>query len=158
MATHRNLSGCVEGEEVTRDFSCHGRSPDELHPARYMKPTGVLTMKRLSLSIIPALAIAICLAPPAQAGCKIPAPQALGFANDGGSCPSGYSSSGNACVPSSASSHYAFYTGGGSCPSGYSRSGNSCVASSASSCHAFFNGGGSCPSGYSRSGNSCVAH
>lgn len=90
--------------------------------------------------------------------CQNPAPRSSSFSNQGGSCPSGYYSSGNACVPYSGSSNYAFYNAGGSCPSGYYSSGNSCVAYSASSCHAFFNSGGSCPSGYYSSGNSCVSY
>lgn len=94
----------------------------------------------------------------AHAACNTPAPRAAGFANLGGSCPSGYYASGNSCVPSGANAPYAFYNAGGSCPSGYYSSGNSCVASSSSACHAFFNGGGSCPSGYYSSGNSCVAN
>jgi hypothetical protein len=94
----------------------------------------------------------------ANANCDNPAPRAMAFTNDKGSCPSGYYSSGNSCVPSSSSSLYAFLSEGGSCPSGYYSSGNSCVASSSSSCHAFYNSGGSCPSGYYSSGNSCVAN
>lgn len=90
--------------------------------------------------------------------CQNPAPRASGFSNQGGSCPSGYYSSGNSCVPYSGTSNYAFYNQGGSCPSGYYSSGNSCVAYSVSSCHAFYNGGGSCPSGYYSSGNSCVSY
>ena len=105
-----------------------------------------------------ALAILMGSLFPAVAGCNIPAPMAAGFANHGGSCPSGYYSSGNSCVPSGQNAPYAFFNGGGSCPSGYYSSGNSCVASANSACHAFFNSGGSCPSGYSSSGNSCVAN
>ena len=91
--------------------------------------------------------------------CQNPAPRPSVFSNSGGSCPSGYYSSINSCIPSSGSSYFAFYNAGGSCPSGYYSSGNSCVASSSSSsCHAFFNGGGGCPSGYYSSGNSCVSN
>lgn len=92
------------------------------------------------------------------ANCEISAPKAMAFNNDNGSCPSGYYSSSNSCVPSSSSSSYAFLNESGSCPSGYYSSGNSCVASSSNSCHAFYNGAGSCPSGYYSSGNSCVAN
>ena len=74
----------------------------------------------------------------AGANCRDPAPTPGAFANSGSSCPSGYYSSGNACVPSGSSSHYAFLNpGGGSCPSGYYSSGSSCVASSKNSCRAF---------------------
>ena len=113
-------------------------------------------MKTGLLKLIP---LALMMGPLslAQAACK-PAPMAVGFANQGGSCPSGYYSSGNSCVPSGQGAPYAFFNAGGSCPSGYYSSGNSCVANSADACHAFFNGGGSCPSGYYSSGNSCVAN
>jgi hypothetical protein len=95
-----------------------------------------------------------------QAACKEPAPRASAFANPGGgSCPSGYHSSGSACSPVGSSTRYAFANpDGGSCPSGYHSSGKACVAVSDNSCNAFFSGGGSCPSGYHSSGKSCVAH
>ena len=72
-----------------------------------------------------------------------------------GSCPSGYSTSGDYCNPSS-SARYAVPKVG-SCPSGYSTSGNYCLASSDSSGHAVIKGG-SCPSGYSTSGAYCLSH
>jgi hypothetical protein len=88
--------------------------------------------------------------------CRTNAPGPMPFNNNGGECPSGYHSSGNACAPSSSSSRYAFFNEGGECPSGYYSSGNSCLASSSSSCHAFYSGDGiNCPSGYYSSGNSC---
>lgn len=95
-----------------------------------------------------------------MAACQNPAPPPSAFANpQGGSCPSGYYSSGNACVPSSSSSGFAFANPqGGSCPSGYYSSGRACVASSSSSCNAFYSGGGSCPSGYYSSGSACVSN
>lgn len=91
--------------------------------------------------------------------CKIQQPPAMAFSNPGnGSCPTGYYKSNQACVPTGASTRYAFFNGGGSCPTGYYRSGKSCVASSAKSCNAFFNNGGRCPNGYYASGNSCVSN
>lgn len=81
-----------------------------------------------------------------------PAAQAL--ARDG-SCPSGYSSSGNYCVPGSGA-RFALARNGGSCPSGYFSSGNYCVASSATSKHAMPRSG-SCPSGYFASSDFCVS-
>ncbi len=72
-----------------------------------------------------------------------------------GSCPSGYSSSGNYCVPGS-SARYALPRGGSSCPSGYFSSGNYCVAASKDSRFAIPRRGG-CPSGYFSSGDFCVA-
>ena len=72
-----------------------------------------------------------------------------------GSCPSGYSSSGNYCVPGS-SARYALPRSGSSCPSGYFSSGNYCVAASKDSRLAIPRRG-SCPSGYFSSGDFCVA-
>jgi hypothetical protein len=46
-----------------------------------------------------------------------------------GSCPSGYVSSGNYCVPSGDNSRFALVKNG-SCPSGYVSSGDYCLASS----------------------------
>ena len=68
------------------------------------------------------------------------------------SCPSGYSSSGNYCVPAS-SAKYAILKNG-SCPSGYSSSGHYCLASSTAK-HAIPKNG-SCPSGFSSSGHYCI--
>ncbi len=71
-----------------------------------------------------------------------------------GSCPSGYSQSGNYCNPSSGA-HYAVLKTG-SCPSGYSQSGNYCLASSQNAKLAVPKVG-SCPSGYSQSGDYCLS-
>lgn len=71
-----------------------------------------------------------------------------------GSCPSGYSQSGNYCNPSS-NAKFAV-TKIGSCPSGYSQSGDYCLASSANSRLAVPKQG-SCPSGYSQSGDYCLS-
>ena len=73
-----------------------------------------------------------------------------------GSCPSGYSSSGNYCVPYSSSAKPALAKNG-SCPSGYSSSGNYCLAYSENPKIAIPKSG-SCPSGYSSSGNYCVSY
>ncbi len=71
-----------------------------------------------------------------------------------GSCPSGYSQSGNYCSPSSGA-RYAVHKIG-SCPSGYSQSGDYCLASSSSSKLAVPKAG-SCPSGFSQSGDYCLS-
>jgi hypothetical protein len=71
-----------------------------------------------------------------------------------GSCPSGYFSSGEYCVPGS-NARFAVPRSG-SCPSGYFSSGDYCVASSSSSKLAIPRRG-SCPSGYFSSGDYCVA-
>lgn len=95
----------------------------------------------------------------AWSACNQPQPKASAFANPStGNCPGGYYKSGGACVPSSASSRYAFFNDGGACPGGYYSSGDSCIAASDNSCYAFFNAGGSCPGGYYKSGNSCVSN
>jgi hypothetical protein len=85
---------------------------------------------------------------PAQAA---PTPQPLARS---GSCPSGYFSSGDYCVPGQGA-RFALARNG-SCPSGYFSSGNYCVASSDSSRLAVPRSG-SCPSGYFSSGNYCVS-
>lgn len=71
-----------------------------------------------------------------------------------GSCPSGYYTSGNYCVPSSANAKTAIIKEG-SCPSGYYTSGGYCVANSESAKQAIPKSG-PCPSGYYTSGNYCV--
>jgi hypothetical protein len=72
-----------------------------------------------------------------------------------GSCPSGYVSSGNYCIPSGDNSRFAI-TKNGSCPSGYVSSGDYCLASSDSSRLAIPKQG-SCPSGYTSSSNYCLS-
>ena len=69
-----------------------------------------------------------------------------------GSCPSGYNSSGNYCVPSS-NAKFAIEKNG-SCPSGYNSSGNYCVASRSNSPNVMHKSG-SCPSGWNTSGKYC---
>ena len=71
-----------------------------------------------------------------------------------GSCPSGYSQSGNYCNPSS-SARFAVHKIG-SCPSGYSQSGDYCLASS-SNARLAVPKSGSCPSGFSQSGDYCLS-
>jgi hypothetical protein len=70
-----------------------------------------------------------------------------------GSCPSGYSQSGNYCNPSSTARFAVLKIG--SCPSGYSQSGDYCLASSEHSKLAVPKQG-SCPSGYSQSVDYCL--
>jgi hypothetical protein len=81
------------------------------------------------------------------------APSAQPLTRDG-SCPSGYNTSGNYCVPGS-SAKFAIAKNG-SCPSGYNTSGNYCVASSDRSKTAIHRSG-SCPSGFNTSGNYCLS-
>lgn len=99
----------------------------------------------------PALFVAVCSL--AVASACLAAPPAAPILKEG-SCPSGYYSSGNYCVPNS-SARFALPKLG-SCPSGYYSSGNYCVASSDSSRLAIPKSG-SCPSGYYSSGNYCVS-
>ena len=79
-----------------------------------------------------------------------PAPVALPKT---GSCPSGYSTSGNYCAPGSGARFAVPKVG--SCPSGYSTSGDYCLASPGAR-HAMPKTG-SCPSGYSTSGDYCLS-
>lgn len=69
-----------------------------------------------------------------------------------GSCPSGYSTSGNYCNPGS-NARFAIQKTG-SCPSGYSTSGNYCLAGS--NARYAIPKSGSCPSGHSTSGKYCL--
>ena len=69
-----------------------------------------------------------------------------------GSCPSGYNSSGDYCVPGS--NAHPVIEKNGSCPSGYNSSGNYCVMGSSG--HPAIHKSGSCPSGYNSSGNYCL--
>jgi hypothetical protein len=69
-----------------------------------------------------------------------------------GSCPGGYSTSGNYCSPGHNSRFAVLKVG--SCPSGYATSGNYCLAGSEAR-HAVQKVG-SCPSGYSTSGDYCL--
>ena len=69
-----------------------------------------------------------------------------------GSCPTGYHSSGNYCVPGS--NAQPVIEKNGSCPSGYASSGNYCVMGSSGK--PAIPKSGSCPSGYHSSGNYCV--
>ena len=71
-----------------------------------------------------------------------------------GSCPSGYSQSGNYCNPSPGARYALPKTG--SCPSGYGQSGNYCLANSQNARLAVPKVG-SCPSGYSQSGDYCLS-
>lgn len=86
------------------------------------------------------------------AGAALALPPASPIAKNG-SCPSGYTTSGNYCKPGS-SARYAVPKNG-SCPSGYNTSGNYCVASSDSSKTAIPKSG-TCPSGCTTSNNYCL--
>ena len=98
--------------------------------------TLMLVMSALCLS-----GLAMASSPPAQ-----PLPKQ-------GSCPSGYSQSGNYCNPGS-NARYAVLKEG-SCPSGYSQSGNFCLAGP--NARLAVPKRGSCPSGYSQSGDYCLS-
>ena len=71
-----------------------------------------------------------------------------------GSCPSGYSSQGDFCVPSSGARFAIAKIG--SCPSGYGGQGNYCVADSTAR-FAMPKGSSSCPSGYGSQGSYCMS-
>ena len=97
------------------------------------------------------LSLALCAGLVVYGAHAAPAPQPV---PRNGSCPSGYYSSGDYCVPGSGA-RFAL-SRNGSCPSGYYSSGNYCVASSDDSKLAIPRSS-SCPSGYYSSGNYCVA-
>jgi hypothetical protein len=94
--------------------------------------------------------LAILLAALAAVAFAQPAPVALPKT---GTCPSGYSTSGNYCVPGSGARFAVPKVG--TCPSGYSTSGDYCLASPGAR-HAMPRTG-SCPSGYSTSGDYCLS-
>ena len=70
-----------------------------------------------------------------------------------GSCPSGYTTSGNYCKPGD-SARFAVRKQG-SCPSGYTSSGSYCLAGP--SAKYAIPKAGSCPSGYVTSGGYCLS-
>jgi hypothetical protein len=72
-----------------------------------------------------------------------------------GTCPSGYHTSGGACIPSSSDLRPALPKVG-SCPSGYHTSGDYCLGSD-NARHAIPKTG-SCPSGYHSSGAYCLSN
>ena len=92
-----------------------------------------------------------CLAWAGIAQAQLPA--AIPLAKKG-SCPSGYSTSGQYCSPGS-NARFAVPKVG-SCPSGYHTSGDYCLASSANSKLAVPKAG-SGPSGYHTSGDYCLS-
>ncbi|MEN9314680.1 MAG: hypothetical protein RIS35_1073 [Pseudomonadota bacterium] len=98
--------------------------------------------RTLTLALLASAALAAHASPPPQPVVRT------------GSCPSGYYSSGNYCVPGN-NARFALPRSG-SCPSGYYSSGDYCVASSESSRLAIPRAG-SCPSGYYSSGDYCVS-
>lgn len=72
-----------------------------------------------------------------------------------GSCPPGYSTQGNTCVPNAGAKPA--IPKNGSCPAGWSTHGNYCVAHTANP-KTVIPKNGTCPSGYSTQGNYCVAN
>ncbi len=74
-----------------------------------------------------------------------------------GTCPSGYHTSGSACVPNSQErGARPALAKVGTCPSGYHTSGDYCLASNDRAKHAIPKTG-SCPSGYHTSGAYCLS-
>ena len=73
-----------------------------------------------------------------------------------GSCPSGWSSSGQYCVAGRNADPIVPKIGAGLCPSGWRSSGQYCVAGL--SAKGIMMKVGSCPSGWRSSGNYCVKH
>ena len=71
-----------------------------------------------------------------------------------GNCPSGYSTSGQYCVPGK-QARFAVEKRG-SCPSGYSTSGGYCLAGARA--RPAVPKVGNCPTGWSTSGNYCLQH
>jgi len=68
----------------------------------------------------------------AWAGCRTPVPRPVPFtAPAGQGCPSGYTTSGSTCAPSSSSAPWVLVVPRGhGCPSNYTQSGQMCMAGS----------------------------
>jgi hypothetical protein len=90
---------------------------------------------------------------PVSAPTSMPLP-VTALVRQGGSCPSGYATSGDYCLPG-AEARYALARTDGSCPTGYAINGNFCLASSSTSRYAMPRFG-SCPAGYASSGAYCL--
>ena len=74
-----------------------------------------------------------------------------------GSCPLGYYSSGNYCVPSSSgNTRGAIEKSSGSCPLGFFSSGNYCLSNLSNEREAIQKTGSSCPLGWFSSGSYCL--
>ncbi len=74
-----------------------------------------------------------------------------------GSCPLGYYSSGNYCVPSSSGkTRGAIEKSSSSCPLGFFSSGNYCLSSPSNEREAIQKTGSSCPLGWFSSGSYCL--
>ena len=74
-----------------------------------------------------------------------------------GSCPLGYYSSGNYCVPSaSGNTRGAIEKSSSSCPLGFFSSGNYCLSSPSNEREAIQKTGSSCPLGWFSSGSYCL--
>lgn len=99
------------------------------------------TMRKIKMMIVAALV-------------ALPAPALAQAVPKVGTCPSGYHTSGGACIPSSGNSRPALPKVG-SCPSGYHSSGDYCLGSETAR-HAIPKTG-SCPSGYHASGAYCLS-
>jgi hypothetical protein len=70
-----------------------------------------------------------------------------------GSCPSGYHTSGEYCIPGKNAKSAIIKVG--SCPSGYHSSGNYCIAGNNAK-SVLLKAGNSCPAGYHTSGQYCL--
>ena len=74
------------------------------------------------------------------------------------SCPSGYHSDGQYCMPNSKNSKPIYPKLGSSCPSGWHSDGNWCVANNQNSKQIMEKKGNSCPSGWHSDAKYCVSN
>lgn len=94
----------------------------------------------------------------ANAACNNPAPRPQPvIVPSGQGCPSGYSQSGNTCIPGGGATYIFLVPRGQACPSNYAQQGPICIANS-NACYAYYSGQGNCPSGYSSLGPLCISN
>lgn len=130
------------------NINCNGTSRNEAGSEATGAKAGAISAAAQPPAAVTAPVYAPVYAPPA-----LPLP-VTALLRQGGSCPSGYATSGDYCLPGS-EARYALARTDGSCPTGYAISGNFCLASSSSSRYAMPRFG-TCPTGFTSNGGYCL--
>ena len=132
-------------------INCNGTGQNEAESdATGAKPTAISAAQTPASLTAPNYAP---VAAPVAAPAAMPLP-VTALLRQGGTCPSGYATSGDYCLPG-ADARYALARTDGSCPTGYALSGNFCLASSSTSRYALPRFG-TCPTGYASNGGYCL--